>query len=368
MNKVSLVIFEGGRPESPVEDIIVTVRKAVVLDNLEKLSRLPELDRILLYTTYNDLAIAARDYGVETQVVPTKKQFNFGKAFSDVIKTEALEAVIYMGGASGALMTTGEFSFLARSLAMSDSIMLANNVFSSDIVGFTPASAFLKIRDLPTSDNALGMALSFLDHRKLPETIGSTFDVDTPTDIMILGLHPHAGSNVLNALRSLDLEPAISCLRNVREIMGIPLSEICVIGRVNPGAVLYVNERLKCRMRIFSEERGMKALGRDSNHQVVSLLGYFAEKVGFEYFTNTLEKTADAVLIDTRVFLCHLHLELSAADRFNSDLLRPDQIEDPIARQITACLLSSKIPIVPGGHSLVSGGLRIITDSLVHGN
>lgn len=364
MNKVSLVIFEGGMPESHVEELVTAVRKAVVLDNLEKFSKVPELDNIFLYTTYEDLAVAAADYGAKSQIVPAKKEFRFGEALAKVIRKQSLEAVIYMGGASGALMAPSEISSLARELAVSHGVMRANNVFSSDIVGFTPASALLEVADLPASDNALGMTLFHLSHRKLPETIGAIFDVDTPSDIAILGLHPSTGPHVRAVLGKLDFEPLNSRLKKVRERMGMPLSEICVIGRVSPGAVLYVNERLQCRMRVFSEERGMKALGREEHHRVASLLGCLAEKVGFEGFVSALEKVADAVLIDTRVLFHHFDLELPAKDRFNSDLLRPDAIDDPVARRITDCLLSSDIPIAPGGHSLVSGGLRVIVDSL----
>lgn len=365
MNKVTLVIFEGGKQESDVEELVTAVRKAVVLDNLKKFSILPELDKVLLYTTYEDLAHAAGDYErVEVRVVQAYNEFHFGEALAKVIEAHSLEAVIYMGGASGALMAPCEISSIAKSLATSDELLLANNIFSSDIVGFTPASALLKIADLPVSDNSLAMALSFPQPCKVPETVGSLFDVDTPADIMALGLHPSTGPNVRAVLGKLDLEPANSRLKEVRRLMGTPLSEICVIGRVSPDAVSYVNERLQCRMRVFSEERGMKALGRESGRRVVSLLGYLAEEVGFGGFVRALEKVADAVLVDTRVLFHHLHLDLPAKDRFNSDLLRPEAIDNPVARHVTTCLLSSEIPIVPGGHSLVSGGLRVLVDSL----
>jgi hypothetical protein len=365
MNRVSLVIFEGGMPGSQIEEQVAQVRKAVVLDNLEKFSEVAELDDVFLYTTYEDLAKTASSFGVESQVIPAEQHFHFGEAFAEVIKDRSLEAVIYMGGASGALMTQSELSTFARCLASSSGVMLANNIFSSDIVGFTPASALLDVGELPQTDNALGMALSFLNHRKLPETVGTLFDVDTPSDLAVLELHPAVGSNVKGVLQKMDLEPASSRLRKVREVMSIPLSEVCLIGRVNPQTVSYVNERLQCRTRVFSEERGMKALGREGSRQIVSLLGYLTEEVGFTGLVRALEKVADAVLMDTRVLFHHFNLDLPAKDRFNSDLLRPDAVDDPVAREFTACLLSSKIPIVPGGHSLVSGGLRVIVDSLV---
>src|SRR5690606_2260216 len=97
-------------------------------------------------------------------------------------------------------------------------------------------------------------------------------------------------------------------------VMSIPLSEVCLIGRVNPQTVSYVNERLQCRTRVFSEERGMKALGREGSRQIVSLLGYLTEEVGFTGLVRALEKVADAVLMDTRVLFHHFNLDLPAKD------------------------------------------------------
>jgi hypothetical protein len=47
----------------------------------------------------------------------------------------------------------------------------------------------------------------------------------------------------------------------------------------------------------------------------------------------------------------------SPADRFNSDLRRPNDIADSFLRNFTAAALAAPIPVVLGGHSLVSGGL-----------
>ncbi|MFZ5923879.1 MAG: hypothetical protein ACOYW4_01400, partial [Bacillota bacterium] len=54
-----------------------------------------------------------------------------------------------------------------------------------------------------------------------------------------------------------------------------------------------------------------------------------------------------------------------ARDRFSSDLMRPEDIENPVAREFTRSVLASDIPIVLGGHCLVSGGLRALTDSVI---
>ena len=77
MNRVSLVIFEGGMPGSQIEEQVAQVRKAVVLDNLEKFSEVAELDDVFLYTTYEDLAKTASSFGVESQVIPAEQHFHF---------------------------------------------------------------------------------------------------------------------------------------------------------------------------------------------------------------------------------------------------------------------------------------------------
>jgi len=92
-------------------------------------------------------------------------------------------------------------------------------------------------------------------------------------------------------------------------------------------------------------------------------MGCLIEKVGFQEFVSALGRTADAAFIDTRVLFCHLGLVLPAKDRFSSDLMRPEGVEDPIAREFTRCALESEVPIVLGGHCLVSGGLRALADA-----
>lgn len=369
MRKVTLVVFEGGRPLSEAEDLVVSVRKAVVLDNLNKFTGLPELDRVLLYTTYEDLASKAARIGtkIEVELVPARGQFRFGEHIVKVVKEHALEAVLYMGGASGSLLAAGEVAAVARGLAAADALVVANNVFSSDIVGFTPAAAVLGLSgDLLASDNALAMSLArVLPVASMDETVGALFDVDTPTDVMVLGLHPDVGPCARAAIGNLDLEPAWGRLLQARDTLSSYLSEIALIGRVNPSAVGYVNRHLKCRTRVFSEERGMKALGRQHRKEVVSLIGCLIEQVGFAAFVTALGKVADAAFMDSRVLFQHLGLMLSARDRFSSDLMRPADIQNRVARDFTRSVLDAAIPVVLGGHCLVSGGLRALVDSAV---
>jgi hypothetical protein len=73
----------------------------------------------------------------------------------------------------------------------------------------------------------------------------------------------------------------------------------------------------------------------------------------------------DGALIDTRVLLAHrLGADESSwpvpEDRFASDLLLPDLIEDPWLRALTASARDSAIPVLLGGHTLVGPGIRLV--------
>ena len=55
-------------------------------------------------------------------------------------------------------------------------------------------------------------------------------------------------------------------------------------------------------------------------------------------------------------------MRASRADRFWSDLARPEQIEEPFLREFTQAAREASIPVLLGGHSLVSGGLMLLTE------
>lgn len=84
---------------------------------------------------------------------------------------------------------------------------------------------------------------------------------------------------------------------------------------------------------------------------------------GVEAFFSRLSKACDGALIDTRPILSGGE-ELPAADvRFESDLLRPARVADPLWRAFTEGALNAGIPIVLGGHNLLSGGLYVLAEA-----
>jgi hypothetical protein len=54
----------------------------------------------------------------------------------------------------------------------------------------------------------------------------------------------------------------------------------------------------------------------------------------------------------------------SEIDRYAADLGLIDTIEEPFIREFTRAVIDAPIPIVTGGHALVSGGLWTLLESM----
>lgn len=68
-----LVLFEGGRVESELEELMRQVRKAVVIDQILK-AKAGGFERIILATSYMDLAEAAAKLEVDVDYQPQEQR------------------------------------------------------------------------------------------------------------------------------------------------------------------------------------------------------------------------------------------------------------------------------------------------------
>ncbi|RJX29430.1 MAG: hypothetical protein C4554_00450 [Dethiobacter sp.] len=362
---VSVVIFEGGEPSGEIEKMMVDVRHAVLLDNINKMKQVDQIGSIYLLTNYPRLVGEAELLGVkvlENQL--SEKQFHFGKVFSDLINKEKLENVFYMGGASIPLVTVQELEEICALLLNSPAIIYANNAQSADIIAFTPGRLINKIEP-PMMDNMLGFSLrdgTGVEQKLFRNTSGLLFDLDTPADLLVLAGSPLAGPHTRQVMNSLNLD--LSRLKRAKEVLRGDYEEVVLLGRVGAPVIAHLNQNLKVRLRIFSEERGMKALGREGRGEAISLMGFFLEEVGARKFIDYLEKVAQCAFLDTRVLMVHLKQKLSAEERFLSDLGCWQEIKNPVIREFTRAAVESKIPVVCGAHSLVLGGLWALVDEI----
>jgi hypothetical protein len=364
--KVSVVICEGGSPASEIERTMVEVRHAVLLDNIEKMKQVDAFGSFYLLTNYHGLAGEAGALGVKVYTNElTEEQFHFGVKLAEIINQENLENVFYMGGAGIPLVTIPELQEICALLLGSPEIIYANNVMSADIIAFTPGRLINEI-ELPAMDNVLGMSLrdgAGVEQRLFRNTAGLLFDLDTPADLLILAGSPAAGPRTRRVLGALNLD--LSRLEKAKAVLAGDYEEAVLLGRVGAPVIAHINQNLKLRLRIFSEERGMKALGREEKGEVVSLMGFFLEEVGPRRFVHYLEKVAQCAFLDTRVLMAHLlGYRLSAEERFFSDLGYWQEIKNPRIREFTRAVVEAEIPVLCGAHSLVLGGLWALVDEI----
>jgi len=366
---VSAVIFEGSQPKSKVEEMMVRVRQAALLDNLEKMNHVPYLDRIYLYTNRPELVDPAKNLGAEVSLNSTAADdFHFGRELQAAIKEHDLDRVFCLNGAGSPLIKIEEINMICHKLLNSEQFVYTNNTQSVDLIAFTVPEEIERV-ELPAMDNSLAMTLRDqlgLSMELMPHTLGLLFDIDTPSDLLVLGAGPFAGPHTRAALKSLDFN--YENLDQAKAVLQEEYEDIVLIGRVGAPIIERLNALLKLRLRVFSEERGMKSLGRIESGAVVSLLGLLIDHAGLETFFNYLARVARCAFIDSRVLMYHYHYDFNDQQRFLSDLGLWQEIEHPWLKEFTRLAVESPIPIILGGHSLISGSLWALTDELAPGN
>jgi len=245
-NRVSAVIFEGSAPNSPVEETMVRVRQAALLDNLEKLTKVPEITDFFLYTNRPELEKPASQLGAQVFLNTTSPQkFHFGEALKSAVLEHNLQRVFCLSGAGCPLITVQELKMVAHRLIERESYVYTNNTQSSAM------------------DNSLALALRDqlgLEMELMPHTLGLLFDIDTPSDLVVLGAGPFGGPRTRQVL--VDLKLDYEKLIAAKAVLSAEYEDVALIGRVGAPVIGRLNADLKLRLRVFSEERGMKSLGR----------------------------------------------------------------------------------------------------------
>jgi hypothetical protein len=360
MTKPWLIIFLGGMGQSPPERMVSAVQSAITLDKLEWAAGSGLFQGSILLTDQKDLADRARHLA---HVESSAPGFHFGEQLCDLINRYEIERPFYLGGGSGALLDGSELTLIAQSLLDKRDFAITNNLYSTDLIAFHPGSALKRI-NLPATDNPLAQRLRMeagLNVTQMERNAASQFDVDTPSDVLILKLYLSTGQHTRTCIEKLEIDD--SRLRAIMPLLTDQDAEVLVAGRVGSYVWAHLEAETACRIRALSEERGMRSDGRQEHGTARSILGFHLQEVGITNFFNTLAELGDAAIVDSRVLFAHMGLHPSAPDRFYSDLGEPEKITDPFLREFTEAAISAPIPVVLGGHSLVSGGLYALIDA-----
>lgn len=358
--QVGLVLFAGPGGSSPVEAMLEGASCAALLDLLEAARACQLFHPLILVTELPQLRAAV---GPQVHLEEGGADFHFGRRLLEIVQKHDLPAVAVAGAGSAPLLLAEELAAFAWRLAEAPGTVVANNLYSADILSFSPARALEKVT-LPERDNSLALALwreAGLQPMELPRTPGTQFDIDTPTDLVILSLHERTAPRLRAFLEGLKLDTALA--QRLGRVLTDPTATVVVAGRVGSHAWAYLERETASRVRLFAEERGMESEGRAARGEARSLLGFYLQEVGLERFFATLAQLGHGAVLDTRVLMAHLGLHPSQQDRFLSDLGQADQIQDPFLREFTRQAQSASIPVLLGGHSLVSGGLMALTEA-----
>ena len=366
MTSPTLVVFLGDLGTTPIETIVATARRAAALDSIEDALASGAFERAILATDQS----CDQDLPPGLELDLDDGPFHFGARLSDLIRRHALDAVVYLGGGSVPLFRADDFRELAGSLTRD--IALTNNSFSSDLAAFPVSEGVLDAIAPLERDNALARALeenAGLAVGELPRTIETQMDIDSPSDLAVLALTGEGGPRLREYLRSLqsDAQPTGQALSLPAYQRVLPLftnreAQIIVAGRVGSHSWRYLERETACRVRLFAEERGLESDGRALTGTPRSLLGFFIEAAGVDGFFEVLPKLGDGAFIDTRVLLAHFGIAAKRDDRFLSDLGHWSQISDPFLRDFTRAAVEARIPVLLGGHSLMSGGLMALNE------
>jgi hypothetical protein len=359
-DRVDVVVFAGPPGPTAHERLMGRALDALATDLAETALACPVVGRVLVVT--GSAALAEALEGRERVVVERddpKTPFHFGARLLETVERNGVRRPLYFGAGSAPLLGAEAFEALCRRLLAAERSVIANNLLSADFFGITPPEALRRVALPPGEDNNLPFLLmrqGGLEAVQLEQTMATEFDVDTPTDLAVLTLQ--AGVKA-NARRFLDAAaPDTSRLEAVMPVLVRRRSEVTLIGRVATNIWGKVpSDLIPGQKRLYVEERGMKASGREARGEVRSLVGHLLAAVGPGGLFEFLAGVSDAVFFDSRVVLHHGRAPLERGDRFASDAGDLDAIGDPAARAFTAAALAAPVPVVLGGRNVVAGGL-----------
>jgi hypothetical protein len=336
-DSVPLILMLGGdRGSQPLLEAMRRVRQACARDLLLRAHESGAFDPIIVASDDPDWIATLDDLNVTIDLDQTHESFQFGRRLADLIERNHFDKVLYLGAACAPLMTADQLTEIAEAIRAQDRVVISNNIFSSDWAAISPAAIVGQWIDRLEADNSLGWVLSQdagLKPIAWPASPATRLDIDVPIDAQIAALHSDCGSNVREVVSAMHWNG--DRLRAAREVV-----------------------------RVYSEERGMRAAGRQKAGQVRSILNDHLNSVGLKNFFAELCSMADAIVWDTRVLWAARGIWPSEIDRYASDLELVDQITDPFIREFTQAISAAPIPIVTGGHALVSGGLWTILETL----
>jgi hypothetical protein len=353
-----LVIFHGATGIGDAERLVAEARIAAAAST--SLSAIAAGFEAVIVATDAPKAFPTLPGPVLFDVDRTELPFEIEGRIREIVERYGLQKPAVMGSGALPLLGVGDFQMVVEQLEQRDGRFVTNNFFSSDLTAWTPGSAIERVAPF-ARDNVLPRRLrddAGLLPVVMPRTTATQFDLDTPSDLCILGLKDELEPGLRSRLEEWQLP--LAPYRALMPLFCDRTAEVVVAGRIGSYAWQHLERETACRVRVFSEERGLAAAG--TGYRARSVLGFLYEEVGPRRFFERLCELGDAVVLDLRVLLGHLGIEPSREDRFQADLYNSAAIEEPTLAALVEAASEAPRPVLLGGHTLVSGGLMALND------
>ena len=352
-----LILLHGGAGTGAAETMVARARLASARVTAEA-ARAGGFASVILATDDGSVD-AGEHYAVDEDDPGTA--FSLRERVLGLVGTGESGGVAVMGAGALPLLTAEDFAAVREGLSGGDNVAVTNNFYSADLTAWSPGSLLAQVGAFER-DNVLPRRLrdeAGCEVTVLPRSVRTAFDLDTPADLAVLALSEATPAGIREALPAEEALP-LAPYRALMPLLCDPDAEVLVAGRLGSATWAHLERETACRVRVVSEERGMAS--SPEGHAPRSLVGRLLEELGIERFADELASLADGVVLDTRVLLAHAGSRASREDRFQSDLLAPENVSDPWLRDLTAAIAAAEAPVLAGGHSLLSGGLMALGD------
>jgi hypothetical protein len=303
---------------------------------------------------------------------PPDAETSFGARLRAELAGVGGGGLVVLGSGAIPLATLDDARAFVEVSASGERRALANNRYSADVVAIGEVESVRTVPDL-AGDNALPRWLEEVAGFEVDDLRSRwhlAMDLDSPLDVVVGG--GSLGSDM-------DATVIRGALEGVRAVGSDRRGELVIAGRTSAGTLAWLEANTSSRVRALIEERGLRASSptamstddtalsaskRRPTRSPRSILGLALDDRGPGALGSILAELGDAAVIDSRVLLAHrLGVDErrwpGPEDRFASDLLLPEAIDDPWLRDLTASARGASIPILLGGHSLVGPGIRL---------
>jgi hypothetical protein len=285
----------------------------------------------------------------------------FGARLRAIARTVGRAGLIVLGSGSVPLAGRADRRAFVAAAAAGDGPVLTNNRHSSDIVALPAGLDLGAVPDL-SADNGLPRWLSDrgIEVRELRSRWHLGVDLDSPLDSYLVRTARAASVGTIQP----SLARAGAAADAVRDVARRSSAELLVAGRSSSETLRWLERQTAGRTRVLVEERGMRTAPA-GQRPARSVLGLALDRDGPGSLGKVLAGLADAAILDSRVLIAHHYGRdesgwPAAEDRFASDLLLHERIDDPWLRALTRSAATAPIPVVLGGHTVVGPGLRLL--------